>query len=438
MSDLAKLPTAPVADDVLWALAPAYSHGAKAAASGEERKSQAAAKLSLAGGRSSKAKNVAVVSISGVMTKYGSDYSPDGSMAGVGSQIKASAADETVGSIILVIDSPGGTVAGSGDLAEVVRQAAAQKPVMAFIEDLCCSAAYRVAAQATEIHANRPEAVVGSIGTYMVVYDASRLFQNAGIEANVFATGKYKGAGVMGTAISDDQKAKWQSLVDDMQQTFAADIMAGRDMTAQQVEALADGSVWLAQAALQLNLIDAVSSFDQVVGRASSAASPMKKGRTMSAELDSMPKAALLQELEAALPGASAEFTLRQLKAGATLARAQQAFMDERKIELDQRETALKAKEEAVEKREKAVADQEQKLKAAKGGGLPTVREPVNPGASSEGGDGSAESQFKALVAEKVESGIPRERAVAAVVRENPDLQLRMAQEAKPYDPPRT
>lgn len=428
VSEQTVLPSAPIADDVLWALAPAYSHSAKAAASGKERETQAAAKLSLAGGRSASAKNVAVVSISGVLTKYGSDYSPDGSMASAGAKLRAAAADDTIGSIILVIDSPGGTVAGSGDLAEVVRQVAAQKPCMAYIEDLCCSAAYRVAAQATEIHANRPEAVVGSIGTYMVVYDASRLFQNAGIEANVFATGKYKGAGVMGAAISDEQKAKWQSLVDDMQQSFAADIMAGRDMTAQQVEALADGSVWLAQAALQLNLIDAVSSFDQVVGRASSAAPAKKKGRTMSAELDSTPKAALLQELEAALPGATAEFTLRQLKRGATLAQAQQSFMDERKIELDQRETALKTREEAVEKREKEVAAKETKLQAVKGGGIPTVRDP----AATEGGESASgpQSQFDALVGEKIKAGMKRPDAIRAVVHENPDLHRQCLEEA--------
>jgi signal peptide peptidase SppA len=431
VSDQPTIATPAVNIDVLWAIDPAHSQRSQSTVTPMNSADQTGAKYSLVNGRPQGAQSVAVVSMSGVLTKFGTYYWPQGSMAVAAAKIKSAADDEGIGSIIFVIDSPGGTVAGSGDLADAVRQAAAKKPVYAYVEDLCCSAAYRVASQATEIHANRPEAIVGSIGTYMVIYEASRLFQNAGIDTHVFGTGKHKGAGVLGTKISDDHKAAWQSLVDEIQQSFATDVGAGRRMTPAQVETLADGRVWTATNALQVKLIDAVSSFGDLVGRAASAPAK-RKGRSMSAEAkDDAPRGAIpatLAELEAALPKADAGFILRQLKSGATVVDAKSAYADERMAEMAAREEALKAKEDAAEKREKDLAAKEAAGKG-KTSGLKVVRDPA-ANEEAQGAGGSAEDEFFSLVNAKVKGGTPRSKAVADVARENKELHERMLEEA--------
>jgi signal peptide peptidase SppA len=348
--------------------------------------------------------NVAVINIRGVMTKGGSSLSEDGSTIRLRQQIRNAVRDDIVSAIVLVIDSPGGTVAGTADLADEVRKANAVKPVISFVEDLAASAAYYVASQASEIHANQPDALIGSIGTYMVVYDLSGAFEKEGIKTHVIATGSLKGAGTMGSEITEEQLANWQSIVDNSGKAFTSAVQAGRKLTNEQLTAVTTGGVWNAADAKAKQLIDAISSFDEVMSRAASAGTK-RKGRTMSAENNEGPKSATLQELETALPSASAEFTLRQLKRGSTVAQAKEAFLDERKVELDQRDTALKAKEDAVAKREKDVEAKETSLKGkGTGSGLKVLRDP-EPNASGDdnqaNGDGTAKAEFDALVAQE-------------------------------------
>src|SRR5581483_9650939 len=87
--------------------------------------------------------------------------------------IRQAVADQDVAGILLAIDSPGGTVAGTDDLAAEVRQARTSKPVWAAIDDLGASAAYWVASQTQRVTVNSPTALVGSIGTLQVIRDLS-------------------------------------------------------------------------------------------------------------------------------------------------------------------------------------------------------------------------------------------------------------------------
>lgn len=143
---------------------------------------------------------VAVLSLSGPMTKRPQSFSDGASTVRMRRQVRQATADPDVTAIALVIDSPGGQVAGTKELADDVAAARARKPVVAYIEDLGASAAYWVAAQADAIYANET-AFVGSIGTYCVVQDLSRMAANVGIEVHVLSTGPFKGAGYPGTAV---------------------------------------------------------------------------------------------------------------------------------------------------------------------------------------------------------------------------------------------
>lgn len=367
---------------------------------------------------------VAQINVSGVMTKGGSSLSESGSTIRIRQQLRSAVKDERVSSILLVIDSPGGTVDGTADLAAEVARANKQKPVIAFVEDVCASAAYWVASQASEVHANADTAMIGSIGTYMVVRDLSKAFEKEGITTHVIATGAFKGAGAMGAEVTEEQIENWQSLVDKSQKSFSAAVKAGRKLTDEQLESLADGRVWVAPDALKHGLIDAISSFDDVLARAASAGK--KKGRTMSAEKDDAPRGASLAELKSI--GASSEFVIQQLEKGATLADAKSSWLDQRLAALEQREEALTAKEEAVAKREKAVEDKENKPSHSGKGGLKVVRD---PDASDEvAGGGSAQEQMEAIVAAKVKAGIPKAKAWSDAVRENKELHQRSLEEA--------
>lgn len=179
--------------------------------------------------------------------------------------IRQAVNDPNIAGILLDIDSPGGTVAGTADLASEIRTARRKKPVWAHIDDLGASAAYWIASQADQVFANDKTALVGSIGTLMTVYDYSAAAEKEGVKAMVFATGPLKGAGAPGAPITEDQQKYFQSLVDESQTSFDAAVRSGRGMNATQLAAVRTGGVFTASQALDLKLIDGIRSIDRTL-----------------------------------------------------------------------------------------------------------------------------------------------------------------------------
>ncbi|GIW82597.1 MAG: hypothetical protein KatS3mg105_4404 [Gemmatales bacterium] len=202
-------------------------------------------------------------------------------------QIRLAANDNSVDAILLHIDSPGGTVAGTDDLAKEVQAAAKKKPVFAQIEDLGASAAYWIASQADKVFANSPTALVGSIGTLLVVYDFSQQAEKEGIRTLVFATGDLKGAGVAGSKVTDQQADYFQGLVNDAQRQFDLAVQAGRRLNESQFAKAKTGAVFAADEALRLGLLDGIQNLDATLERIASG-SLQRRGPRMTNDLDTI------------------------------------------------------------------------------------------------------------------------------------------------------
>jgi signal peptide peptidase SppA len=209
-------------------------------------------------------KSIARVVVRGTMMKGQSSFGGTSTVA-LRRDIRQAAADPNVSGILLDIDSPGGTVAGTADLAAEVRAARRRKPVWAHIDDLGASAAYWVASQADQLFANDRTALVGSIGTVLTVYDQSAAAEAQGVKPLVFATGPLKGAGAPGSPVTEEQRNYFQSIVDDSQVSFDAAVKNGRNFTADQLAAVKTGGVFPAAKALDLGLIDGIRSIDRTL-----------------------------------------------------------------------------------------------------------------------------------------------------------------------------
>jgi signal peptide peptidase SppA len=213
---------------------------------------------------------VAVISMVGPMTKARTSFGTGASTVEVRRMVRSAAMDPEVKGIMLRIDSPGGSVSGTEDLARDVAAANRKKPCATYFEDTGCSAAYWVGCQAASVWANRT-AMVGSIGTYAVLYDSSGYAESVGVKVHVLSTGQYKGAGVDGAPVTDEQLAEFQRTVDSLNEHFLSAVARGRKMGLAQVRQIADGRVHVARSqnggsdALSLGLIDAVGSFDQAM-----------------------------------------------------------------------------------------------------------------------------------------------------------------------------
>jgi len=201
---------------------------------------------------------VAVMELTGGMMKGRSKFGGVSTVA-ARANIRAAVGNDAVKSILLVIDSPGGTVSGTQSLADEIRSADSKKPVIAHIEDMGASAAYWIASQARRVSANR-SAMVGSLGTFGVVEDSSGKAAAEGVVVHVLSTGPHKGAFVEGAPVTEAQLADYQKLIDQLNAQFMEAVATGRRMPMEQTAKLFDGRVHVASTAQSLGLLDSVES----------------------------------------------------------------------------------------------------------------------------------------------------------------------------------
>lgn len=207
---------------------------------------------------------VAVIELTGVMAKAQGKYASVGTVA-VRRYLRMAAEDKDCSAILMVIDSPGGTCAGTQQLGEEVASIDENdKPVFAHIEDCGASAAYWVASQARRVTASMGS-LVGSLGTYSVVEDTSEQAKAEGVRVHVLSTGPQKGAFVDGAPVTPEQLTEAMSVVNSLNALFMNAVGNGRDMDAGTVAALFDGRVHMAAKAKDLNLIDDVAPLSQVL-----------------------------------------------------------------------------------------------------------------------------------------------------------------------------
>lgn len=154
--------------------------------------------------------------------------------------------------VIFDIDSPGGMVAGTPELADKI--AAMEKPKYAFTNGQIASAAYWLAAATDGIFATRT-ADIGSIGVYIPWADQSERFKEAGVKVELIKSGKYKGMGFPGTSLSDEQKQLLQDRVDMIAEMFYEHVKSNRPgIKSDSMQ----GQTFMAQQAKNLGLIDEI------------------------------------------------------------------------------------------------------------------------------------------------------------------------------------
>ena len=126
--------------------------------------------------------------------------------------------DPSIKTIILDIDSPGGTSVGVPELANRIKNCS--KDVISFTSNEACSAAYWIGSQANVGFYATPSSTVGSVGVYICFNDISKMFEMEGVKAEVIKSGIFKGAGIQGTSLDDNQRKMLQAEVIDIHNDF--------------------------------------------------------------------------------------------------------------------------------------------------------------------------------------------------------------------------
>lgn len=242
---------------------------------------------------------VAVIPIRGVIAHRMSameDSSGGTSAEGIGKMLRAAMADASVGTILLDIDSPGGTVTGVSELAaELFAMRGQGKKIVAQVNGMAASAAYWIAAQADEI-VSLPSGVAGSIGVFTVHQDLSAALEKEGVHVTMISAGKFKVEGNPFEPLSEEAKAVKQAEVDAAYAQFVKDVARGRGVSAADVRnGYGEGRALTAKDAKAAGLIDKIATMDETIGRLVG----RKQGAGMRAEAEAAVMAALVEHTDA-------------------------------------------------------------------------------------------------------------------------------------------
>lgn len=214
---------------------------------------------------------IAVIPLMGGLTPRGLTYYGRTIVPGMDTfraSIGRAAADPNVGAIVLDVNSPGGTYAGTPETADAVRQAAEVKPVIAVVDTLAASAALFAISPATEI-AVTPSGEVGSIGVLSVHMDWSGAYEKAGVNPTIIRSRAGKADANPFEPLTDEALAAIQQSVNEADDEFIKAVAKGRGMSVSDVRKLADEAglarTVSAKRAVQLGMADRVATMADVL-----------------------------------------------------------------------------------------------------------------------------------------------------------------------------
>ena len=174
---------------------------------------------------------------------------------------------DSVRSVVIDIDSPGGTVAASDYLYRSVRKLAQKKPVIAFIRGTGASGGYMVGCAATKIVA-LPTAMIGSIGVISMRPLVYELMEKVGVRMSVTKSGRLKDMWSSFREPTEEEKEKEQALLDEFYNRFIEVVAEGRKLSPDDVRALATGEVFTAVRGKEMRLVDELGDLDTAIDMA--------------------------------------------------------------------------------------------------------------------------------------------------------------------------
>lgn len=229
-------------------------------------------------------KGVGVISIDGVLAKKMNLFhriSGGASTEIIGNAISQALEDDEVKSILLRIDSPGGSVDGTMELANYIFDARNEKPIFAFTDGMMASGAYWIGSAAKKLFISSDTTEVGSIGVVATHIDISEREKQFGIKTTEIVAGKYKRIASQFQPLSPEGRATIQEMVDYLYSVFVQDVANFRGVNQKRVrEQMAEGKIFIGRQAIDAGLVDGKTTFDGLINFMSEEFNqPMEEGK---------------------------------------------------------------------------------------------------------------------------------------------------------------
>jgi protease-4 len=179
--------------------------------------------------------------------------------------IRQAQADPEVQALLLLVNSPGGSVVATDEIHHALQEFS--KPVVVAMGEIAASGGYYIAASADWIVAN-PNSLTGSIGVISQFPNATGLLEKIGVDFVVITSGPRKDFGSPYREMTVAERRYWQSVIDEVHEAFVDVVAAGRGLPEGDVRRLADGSVYTGRRALELGLVDALGYEEDALAEA--------------------------------------------------------------------------------------------------------------------------------------------------------------------------
>lgn len=161
--------------------------------------------------------------------------------------------DNSICSILLDVNSPGGSPVASEEIMDMIKEC--KKPVVVWISDVGASGAYLAASSADKIVAS-PSSMVGSIGVIMELTDLSQYYQMNGVHKYSIKAGQYKDMGADYRSLTPDENKMLQGLVDQDYNHFITIVSNNRHLDKNYTRSIAEGKIYTGIQAKELKLVD--------------------------------------------------------------------------------------------------------------------------------------------------------------------------------------
>ena len=208
---------------------------------------------------------VGVIDIDGTIQYDGTTCSPEGLKA----QLDVAAENKHIKAVVLRVNSGGGTATAGEEMAAYVREFSEDsgKPVVVSSASMNASAAYEISSQADYIYTAKTTAI-GAIGTALQVTDLSGLLDKLGISIENVTSSDSKDSSYGTRPLTEEERAYYQNMVNQINETFIQTVAEGRDMTVEEVRALATGLTFTGMEAVENGLADEIGTREDAVAKA--------------------------------------------------------------------------------------------------------------------------------------------------------------------------
>ena len=171
--------------------------------------------------------------------------------------------DPSVKSVIIDVDSPGGSVYGLEELTQKIRSMNTR--TVSISNSMMASAAYYTASATDKVYA-APGSQVGSIGTIAVHVDQSQAIEEAGLKYTFITAGKYKALGNGTQPLTDDAMSYYQDQVNQYYDMFIAAVAKNRNVPRSTVKSdYGQGKVLSAKDALKVGMVDGIRTLEDII-----------------------------------------------------------------------------------------------------------------------------------------------------------------------------